>query len=441
MLSGQIFSTALQKRVRPFLEVAGRHMAVSQLIVLAGMICIGFAAWAISDLAGLWLPFALLPAALMLHLQLSIGFLAKSAKPLLAGLGLLLYLLFSGVNTLLGGGGATAVFSSSALGSKKFEAAVAPAVEQIQAVASSASTRAARLTSLSAYSTTVAQTEASTGRTCDPSVGPGEGDYHQTRMDMGRRMASLANDAKADAAALVSARLEVAKSISTYSVDNHDQVGLAVAKALSSAQTIGQKIEDPSLRVELAKRLTEAKGAPFVGPKTGRTVICPDHRLAEELESVLKLPVPEIPDAKLPGPPDHRAAVVAFSGAVFDGLFGGEPFDWAIFVLIGKLNDEIRKSSIAESIAEQIGHSVDEPGYNWSCVRETLGRVVCDDMLADLRALKVVIPGWLFADRHYIAIPVAAEFERELHLAQMLVVAGEATARSQHFPGGATAKP
>ena len=395
----------------------------------------------------------------MLHLQLSIGFLAKSAKPLLAGLGLLLYLLFSGVNTLLGGGGATAVFSSSALGSKKFEAAVAPAVEQIQAVASSASTRAARLTSLSAYSTTVAQTEASTGRTCDPSVGPGEGDYHQTRMDMGRRMASLANDAKADAAALVSARLEVAKSISTYSVDNHDQVGLAVAKALSSAQTIGQKIEDPSIRVELAKRLTEAKGAPFVGPKTGRTVICPDHRLAEELESVLKLPVPEIPDAKLPGPPDHRAAVVAFSGAVFDGLFGGEPFDraifgwglagvfpdlimaWAIFVLIGKLKDEIRKSSIAESIAEQIGHSVDEPGYNWSCVRETLGRVVCDDMLADLRALKVVIPGWLFADRHYIAIPVAAEFERELHLAQMLVVAGEATARSQHFPGGATAKP
>lgn len=437
----------LQWKLNPILKIAGNHLVVTQLIVLAAMCCVGFAAWAISDLAGIWFIFALIPAALMLHIQLCIGFLAKSSKPLLATLGLALYLTFSAINTLLGGGGATAVFSSSALGSKNFETATAPALAQIDAVAASASIRSQKLNSLSIYSMSIAQTEASAGKTCDPEVGQGEGDYFFIRSGDGKRMAELAGAAKRDAETLNGAKASVAKEISRYSVESHDKVSSAISTALTTAQAIGRNAADPAVRAELSKRLSEAQGAIVPGPKTGSPVVCKDLRLAGELQSVLSLPTPVIPNAKLPGPPDHRAAVVAFSSAVFDAILGRAPFDWsiygwglagvlpdiimawAIFVLVSQLRALSPHLSPSASIAEQIGRSVNDPDYSWTKVREAAAAAANDNMLNDLRALKVIVPGWPLADRHYIAVPFGPEFEPQLHIAQMLVIAGEAIDR------------
>ena len=449
----------IRSKLAPILKIAGNHIIATQLIVLAAMCCVGFAAWAISDLAGIWFIFALIPAALMLHIQLCIGFLAKSTKPFLAGLGLALYLTFSVINTLLGGGGATAVFSSSALGSKNFEAATAPALAQIDAVAASAASRAERLSSLAAYSTAIAKTEASEGRTCDPSVAAGEGDYYVTRTNDGTRMAELARLAQRDAETLNSSKASVAKEISRYTVESHDTVSAAIAQALTTAQAIGRNAVDPAIRAELSKRLSEAEGAIFQGPKTGRPVSCRDMRLAGELQSVLSQPTPAIPNAKLPGPPDHRAAVVAFSSAVFDAILGRMAFDWplfgwglagvlpdiimawAIFVLVGQLRALSPHLSPSASIAKQIGRSVNDPDYSWTKVREAAAAAANDEMLNDLRALKVIVPGWLFADRHYIAIPVGPEFEPQLQIAQMLVIAGEAIDRGFGKLGALFARP
>lgn len=423
----------------PYLLSLRAAVAASPVATAIGAIAILANVWFFSIGAAeyfhIGLGAAIISAIIFISVQLGVGSLARTGFKRLWSVA---YAGFFFVNVAFTGGGIVAVVASDELGRISFRRATTQVHAAINTAESAAAQQANAAQSASAIAGQRADSEDRAGSTCpgNPS-GSGQGDIYFTRMGDRDRLAALAAATKATADTMAADAAKIDTAITDYRVDTHADATGAIRNAVTEARRAAAKSDLSGDAADLQARLARAKGAAFPGPKTGRSLTCPDPDLASALTSLLAAKAVELDNPELPAKPTLRSAVQGFVEAMRDAIllkgFAWDPFAPGlvgfvpdIFIILAWaqiLAHTARKRSVSGTLIDGFGLGTEA---TWDAVDRAARRTASDPLLIGMEEFHVCANGV-----DYLAIPIEGDHEAYRHIAETLEDVALATFRGR----------